>query len=135
MPVTLEQVGIINNSDTTDLEKIYFDYPKAITFADIRTFIDDNEGSRLFAARFNDKLLGALTLNIKDNTATIDHLCVRSITRKRHVGRDLLRLLRQKFPELNLQFESCIESEAVSALFKQAGFSQSGNTFTYVSND
>lgn len=135
MPVTLEQVGIINKSDKTDLEKIYQDYPKAISFTDIAKFIEGNGGSILFAARFNAKLLGALTLNINGNTATIDHLCVRRITRERHVARDLLRLLLQKFPKLSFQFESCIESDAVTALFKQAGFTPSGNTFTHSSND
>jgi hypothetical protein len=134
MPVTLEKIGIINKSDRTDLEKIYTDYPGDFSFADVASFIENQAGSSLYAGRFNDKLLGAFTLTIDEQhpeQAIIDHLCVREITRQRYVGRDMLRLIMQKMPELDLQLTSCIESQALTALLLQAGFIQHGNKFAF----
>ncbi|BAN99345.1 hypothetical protein E05_45790 [Plautia stali symbiont] len=49
-----------------------------------------SEAQRLYAARFNDRLLGALRLEIRGTLGKITQLEVREVTRRRGVGQYLL---------------------------------------------
>ena len=137
MPVSLESIGTMSQQsqqDRIDLEKIYADYPTEQRLVDVQKFVQDTTHCQWFAARFNARLLGALTLTISGHNATINHLCVRAITRKRHVGRDLLRLMIAQYPLLTYHLQNCLtdkkQSETLAQLMHQAGFSQHGTSFT-----
>jgi predicted GNAT family N-acyltransferase len=135
MPVSLERINPLNISaqDRIDLEKVYLDYPAEERFADILTLLESDKHCTLYVARFNARLLGALSLGTQTDSkeARIGHLCVRAITRQRHVARDLLRLLMLEQPDLQYNFHSCISDSALTALFINAGFKEENGQFTY----
>ena len=55
------------------------------------------DSRRIFAARFNDRLLGALMIDVQDDGSWLLHsLCIRKMTRERGVGSRLLQLLAER---------------------------------------
>nr|GME07182.1 aspartate 1-decarboxylase autocleavage activator PanM [Ipomoea batatas] len=60
-----------------------------------------NESHRLYAARFNDRLLAALQLEISGIHGKVHHLAVRDVTRRRGVGQYLLEETMKQNPSLN----------------------------------
>lgn len=127
MPVFIEKVTSPSEQDLIDLEKLYLDYPTSFRFSDMQQLLQKTPSLTLYGARFNGRLLAALTVN---ESGQIDHLCTRAITRQRGVGKELLRQLLRDCPDTAFTFTSCISSTAIAPLFLQAGFSQNGNTFT-----
>jgi len=93
MPVYVESVTQPSPQDLTDLAKIYADAPDWLlapySSADTLIAAALADGS-LIAGRFNDRLLGAALLQRGDDAWRLSHLCVRTLTRKRGVGRRLL---------------------------------------------
>lgn len=129
MPVTLETVANPTEQDLVDLEKIYADYPPATDWASLQQTLEQNPAMTLYAGRFNNRLLGAVSVTEEDGNLALNHLCVRAITRERHVGRDILRLLLAKYPEKSFSLKLCTDSPATEKLLANAGFEQQGNTF------
>lgn len=93
MPVLVEAVSAPSAQDLADLAKIYADAPDwllaphASGQALIETALAE---SRLIAARFNDRLLGAALLARDETAWRLSHLCVRKVTRRRGVARRLI---------------------------------------------
>ncbi|MER1976689.1 aspartate 1-decarboxylase autocleavage activator PanM [Pseudocitrobacter faecalis] len=82
MKLTIIRLQHFSEQDRLDLAKIWPEY-------DISTLtLDDNH--RLYAARFNERLLGAVRVTLEGTQATLDSLRVREITRRRGVGQYLL---------------------------------------------
>lgn len=82
MKLTIIRLQHFTDQDRIDLAKIWPEY-------DINSLIlDDNH--RIYAARFNERLLGAVRLTLRGTQATLDSLRVREITRRRGVGQYLL---------------------------------------------
>jgi Acetyltransferase (GNAT) family./Acetyltransferase, GNAT family. len=82
MKLTIIRLQQFTDQDRIDLAKIWPEY-------DINSLsIDDNH--RIYAARFNERLLGAVRLTLQGTQATLDSLRVREITRRRGVGHYLL---------------------------------------------
>lgn len=82
MKLTIIRLQHFSEQDRLDLAKIWPEY-------DIDTLaLDDNH--RIYAARFNERLLGAVRVTLAGTQATIDSLRVREITRRRGVGQYLL---------------------------------------------
>lgn len=82
MKLTIIRLQQFTDQDRIDLAKIWPEY-------DIDSLsIDDNH--RIYAARFNERLLGAVRLTLQGTQATLDSLRVREITRRRGVGQYLL---------------------------------------------
>ena len=132
MPVTLEEISQPSEQDLIDLEKIYQDYPSDLRWGSLQGELQENPRMQLYAARFNARLLAAISCTVKDSEIHLNHLCVRKVTRQRHVGRDLLRLLMAEHPNKKIHFQSCIDPEVgLSALFIQAGFNPQGCDFIY----
>lgn len=127
MPVFIEKVTSPSEQDLIDLDKLYKDYPTDFRFSKLQQLLQQQPQTTLYGARFNGRLLAALTVNACGN---IDHLCTRAVTRQRGVGKELLRQLLRDCPDTAFTFTSCIDSTAIAPLFTQAGFSQNGNTFT-----
>ncbi|BBU94649.1 aspartate 1-decarboxylase autocleavage activator PanM [Providencia rettgeri] len=59
-------------------------------------------GEQFYAARFNDRLLGAAKITVDHNTATLQDFCVREVTRRRGVGSYLLEEICQAIPDISL---------------------------------
>lgn len=82
MKLTIIRLQHFSEQDRLDLAKIWPEY-------DIDTLaLDDNH--RIYAARFNERLLGAVRVTLAGTQATLDSLRVREITRRRGVGQYLL---------------------------------------------
>lgn len=100
MPIIVEQVTQPNEQDLIDLIKVYTDYPDFASKdkTDIKQWLAEQlaaPNQRLYAARFNDRLLGAACLHgLNTDTAgtplSIHNFCVRNVTRRRGVGSKLL---------------------------------------------
>ena len=75
-----------------DLQKIYGDYLPAtsLTTEAITEQLKDSE-SRLFMTMFNERHIGAVKVQITGATATLSQLQIRDLTRRRGVGKNLLR--------------------------------------------
>ncbi|EMT6575750.1 TPA: aspartate 1-decarboxylase autocleavage activator PanM [Providencia rettgeri] len=59
-------------------------------------------GDLFYAARFNERLLGAAKVTVGHNTATLQDFCVREVTRRRGVGSYLLEEICQAIPDVTL---------------------------------
>ncbi|MHA6494982.1 acetyl-CoA sensor PanZ family protein [Pseudomonas borbori] len=93
MPVVVEFASPARAQDRIDLGKIYQDAPTWLLppYADAQQLIDAAlAANTLLVGRFNDRLLGAAVLERQADRWLLTHLCVRSITRQRGVGRRLL---------------------------------------------
>jgi hypothetical protein len=122
MPVLLEIINQPDPADMADLEKVYSDYPlpPVATLAD--WLFDQREaGKTLIAGRFNGHLLAALWLG---DDGLIEHLCVRSVTRRRGTARQLLQLLQQHSAQMRLQRLRVANGATLAPLWQQLGFKQ-----------
>jgi hypothetical protein len=129
MPLKLEKVESPSAQDIIDLEKLYRDYPTEFRFDDLQALLKNNAGTSLYAGRFNDRLIAAITVT-EQEPITLNHLCTRAITRNRGVAKELLRQLLHIKTHGDLHFNNCINAEGIAPLFIQAGFTASGNHFT-----
>lgn len=91
MPVIIEIIEYPSDQDRQDLEKIYRDAPEWMqSDSPSRQDLPQAAQRQLLAARFNDRLLGAAWLSRQAQGATLSHLCVRTLTRRRGVATRLL---------------------------------------------
>ncbi len=131
MPVTLENIKKPTEQDLIDLNKIYLDYPGELRWTALEKELEKSPAITLYGARFNARLLAAISFTEYENHIELNHLCVRKVTRQRHVARDLLRLSMAQAPAKKLIFNSCLEDEGLTQLLLQAGFSQNESQFIY----
>ncbi len=82
MKLTIVRLTQLTAQDITDLGKIWPEYSL--------DSLQITEGHRLYAARFNDRLLGAVRVKLEGNHGALDSLRVREITRRRGVGQYLI---------------------------------------------
>lgn len=136
MPVKVECYNSSENfsaQDRTDLEKLFADYPSTPISLDAICAQTNEAGQTLFAARFNNRLLGAAFITLNNEQAQLDKLCVRKITRERLVGRDLLRGICEALIELKqaeLVVDACIDDAGFSQFMQKQGFEQQGQRFS-----
>jgi hypothetical protein len=132
MPTAIEAVIQPSEQDLIDLEKLYNDYPiEGVGFEQIKPMLNEASTTRIYGIRFNDRLLGAISVTAADegNILNLDHLCVRAITRQRHVGRDMFMHLTKLLDTETLRFMPCIESEALDRTLRVAGFEKENNSW------
>jgi ribosomal protein S18 acetylase RimI-like enzyme len=92
MKLTIERLTTLTHQDVIDLAKIWPDqYP-----ADWKQWV--NDGKPLFAARFNERLLGAVKVTVVDQQAELQDLSVREVTRRRGVGLYLIEETLRQLP-------------------------------------
>ena len=102
MPVTLQKVAKAewerDPQLALDLSRIYADAPAERLPSPADAYIRDQlEGQGSFCcARFNDRLLGAVAMNIVDEAWWLSNLCVRKTTRRRGVASRLMTLICQE---------------------------------------
>jgi ribosomal protein S18 acetylase RimI-like enzyme len=92
MPIISNLVQNPSPQDRIDIHKIFKDYPEAVSPADVDAWLDNGE---LYAASFNDRLLGACRLVSHLDRWQVDYLCVRKVTRRRGVAYKLILDLQQ----------------------------------------
>lgn len=80
MKLTIERLTTLTHQDLIDLAKIWPGQQQA----NWQQWISD--GKPLFAARFNERLLGAVKIVVDGQEARLEDLCVREVTRRRGVG-------------------------------------------------
>jgi len=82
MKLTIIRLETFSDQDRIDLAKIWPEYSASSLKVD--------ETHRIYAARFNERLLGAVRVTLRGNLGELDSLRVRDITRRRGVGQYLL---------------------------------------------
>lgn len=114
MKLTIVRLTHLSEQDIIDLGKIWPEYtPSALQ-------LDD--GHRVYAAKFNDRLLGAVRVTLSGTQGELDSLCVRELTRRRGVGQYLLEELMRDNPGVSdwRMKDVGVEDRGVMAAFMQA---------------
>ncbi|ATM97623.1 putative acetyltransferase [Yersinia frederiksenii] len=94
MKLTIERLTILTHQDLIDLAKIWPAQQPALW----QQWIQD--GKPLFAARFNERLLGAVKIRVDGEQAELQDLWVREVTRRRGVGLYLIEETLRQLPAI-----------------------------------
>ena len=122
MKLTIIRLQHFSDQDRIDLGKIW-------QSQDLSTLTLD-ENHRLYAARFNERLLGAVRVTLRGVEGELSDLCVREVTRRRGVGQYLVEETLRDNPAINSWrvADHGVEDRGVMAAFMQAlGFSAQQN--------
>lgn len=129
MKLTIERLNTLTQEDCRDLAKIW---PEQ-TESDWQSWLA--QGNMLFAARFNERLLGALKVSMQADVATLHDISVREVTRRRGVGLYLVDDTRRQLPEINAwhftpgKLEP-VQHEALAGFMAACGFSAQGDSWS-----
>ena len=82
MKLTILRLVSFSDQDHIDLGKIWPEYSPSSLAVD--------ETHRIYAARFNERLLGAVRVTLSGTQGALDSLRIREITRRRGVGQYLI---------------------------------------------
>lgn len=114
MKLTIIRLTSFSEQDHIDLAKIWPEYSSA------SLHIDDTH--RIYAARFNDRLLAAVRVTLRGTEGVLDSLRVRDVTRRRGVGQYLVEEVMRDNPAMTSWWiaDIGVEDRAVMAAFAQA---------------
>ncbi|HAT2610012.1 TPA: aspartate 1-decarboxylase autocleavage activator PanM [Kluyvera intermedia] len=114
MKLTIIRLVSFTEQDHIDLAKVWPEYSPAS--------LEVDETHRIYAARFNDRLLGAVRVTLSGTQAALDSLRVRDVTRRRGVGQYLLEEVIRDNPAITTWWitEAGVEDRGVMAAFAQA---------------
>ena len=114
MKLTIIRLTSFSEQDHIDLAKIWPEYSPA------SLHIDDTH--RIYAARFNDRLLAAVRVTLRGTEGVLDSLRVRDVTRRRGVGQYLVEEVMRDNPAMTSWWfaDIGVEDRAVMAAFAQA---------------
>ncbi|AUU99981.1 aspartate 1-decarboxylase autocleavage activator PanM [Phytobacter ursingii] len=114
MKLTIIRLVSFTEQDHIDLAKVWPEYSPAS--------LEVDETHRIYAARFNDRLLGAVRVTLSVTQAALDSLRVRDVTRRRGVGQYLLEEVIRDNPDITTWWitEAGVEDRSVMAAFAQA---------------
>lgn len=118
MKLTIIRLQHFSDQDRIDLGKIW-------PSQDLTALALD-ERRRIYAARFNERLLAALCVTLNGGEGELSALCVREVTRRRGVGQYLVEEVLKDNPDIsNWRIaDTGAEDRSVMAAFMQAlGFS------------
>lgn len=118
MKLTIVRLQEFTAQDYTDLEKIWPEYSSSSLQVD--------ENNRIYAARFNDRLLAAVRVTLTGAQGALDSLRVRDMTRRRGVGKYLIEEVMAENAAVHHWWISDVgvEDRAAMAAFMQSlGFS------------
>ncbi|AUU83091.1 aspartate 1-decarboxylase autocleavage activator PanM [Leclercia adecarboxylata] len=114
MKLTIVRLVTFSDQDLIDLGKIWPEYsPASLT-------VDDTH--RIYAARFNERLLGAVRVTLSGTEGALDSLRVREVTRRRGVGQYLVEEVVRDNPSVASWWmaDVGVEDRGVMAAFMQA---------------
>ena len=118
MKLTIIRLQHFSDQDHIDLAKIWPSQDLAALTLDDR--------QRIYAARFNERLLGAVRVTLSGVAGELSALCVREVTRRRGVGQYLVEETLRDNPAIKSWrvADQGVEDRGVMAAFMQAlGFS------------
>ncbi|KAA1277697.1 aspartate 1-decarboxylase autocleavage activator PanM [Citrobacter pasteurii] len=122
MKLTIVRLENFSAQDLIDLGKIWPEYSASSLSVD--------ETHRIYAARFNERLLGAVRVTLSGTQGALDSLRVRDITRRRGVGQYLVEETLRENPDVSSWWmaDVGVEDRSVMAAFMQAlGFTAQQN--------
>lgn len=117
MKLTIIRLETFSDQDRICLGKIW---PGRVP---AESSLDDTH--RLYAARFNERLLAAVRVTLSADQGQLDDLCVREVTRRRGVGQYLLEEVMRDNPQVSrwlLSKAGAEESLEMAAFAKALGF-------------
>lgn len=114
MKLTIIRLTSFSEQDHIDLAKIWPEYSPA------SLHIDNTH--RIYASRFNDRLLAAVRVTLRGTEGVLDSLRVRDVTRRRGVGQYLVEEVMRDNPAMASWWiaDIGVEDRAVMAAFAQA---------------
>jgi GNAT superfamily N-acetyltransferase len=114
MKLTIVRLNNFSAQDLIDLGKIWPEYSASSLSVD--------ETHRIYAARFNERLLGAVRVTLSGTQGALDSLRVREITRRRGVGQYLIEEVIRENPGVSSWWmaDVGVEDRSVMAAFMQA---------------
>ncbi|WP_054177919.1 aspartate 1-decarboxylase autocleavage activator PanM [Trabulsiella odontotermitis] len=114
MKLTIIRLQTLSEQDKIDLGKIWPEYTEASLALD--------ELHRIYAARFNDRLLAAVRVTLSGTEGALDSLRVRDVTRRRGVGQYLVEEVLRDNPSISSWWmaDVGVEDRGVMAAFMQA---------------
>ena len=114
MKLTIVRLNNFSAQDLIDLGKIWPEYSASSLSVD--------ETHRIYAARFNERLLGAVRVTLSGTQGALDSLRVRDITRRRGVGQYLIEEVIRENPDVSSWWmaDVGVEDRSVMAAFMQA---------------
>ena len=122
MKLTIHRLVNFSDQDHIDLNKIWPEYsPSSLTV---------DETHRIYAARFNERLLGAVRVTLSGTQGALDSLRVREVTRRRGVGQYLIEDVIRDNPSVTSWWmaDVGVDDRGVMAAFMQAlGFTAQSN--------
>ncbi|ASE45581.1 TPA: aspartate 1-decarboxylase autocleavage activator PanM [Citrobacter braakii] len=122
MKLTIVRLDNFSDQDLIDLGKIWPEYSASSLSVD--------ETHRIYAARFNERLLGAVRVTLSGTQGALDSLRVRDITRRRGVGQYLIEEVIRENPDVSSWWmaDVGVEDRSVMAAFMQVlGFTAQEN--------
>ena len=122
MKLTIVRLDNFSDQDLIDLGKIWPEYSASSLSVD--------ETHQIYAARFNERLLGAVRVTLSGTQGALDSLRVRDITRRRGVGQYLIEEVIRENPDVSSWWmaDVGVEDRSVMAAFMQAlGFTAQEN--------
>lgn len=113
MKLTIVRLDNFSDQDLIDLGKIWPEYSASSLSVD--------ETHRIYAARFNERLLGAVRVTLSGTQGALDSLRVRDITRRRGVGQYLIEEVIRENPDVSSWWmaDVGVENRSVMAAFMQ----------------
>ncbi|TKU43007.1 aspartate 1-decarboxylase autocleavage activator PanM [Citrobacter sp. wls714] len=114
MKLTIVRLNNFSAQNLIDLGKIWPEYSASSLSVD--------ETHRIYAARFNERLLGAVRVTLSGTQGALDSLRVREITRRRGVGQYLIEEVIRENPSVSSWWmaDVGVEDRSVMAAFMQA---------------
>ena len=128
MKLTIIRLQQLSAQDRIDLGKIW---PGAEVEALEKRL---NENHRLYAARFNERLLAAVELNIRGTQGELSKLEVREVTRRRGVGQYLLEEVIAQNPSLThwwIADDGRADQQVIAAFMQACGFRTQADGWVY----
>ncbi len=123
MKLTIKKLTTLSAQDLIDLAKIWPEQTESDWQASL------TNSRMLFAAVFNERILGAVKINLSGDHGELSDLFVREVTRRRGVGLYLIEDLQVQLPQVK-SWEMKTDGDAVTAAFMQAcGFSLEGSVW------
>ena len=101
-----------------DFKKLYQGHLPDTELSD-KSLVDnliENKNLQLFVTKFNDRHLGAVKVELQENNAVLSGLCIREVTRRRGIAKNLLReiekhLVTQKIQNITMALNAFCEGE------------------------
>lgn len=123
---------------TIDLQKIYLnERPEASLTAQALSDELQKKSSLLYVTMFNDRHIGAVKVSKKGGQAILSELCIRDITRRRGIGKNLLRQVEKELfadgiNSIEYDFTEVQQQQSLStqAFLSDSGYSLNGHIAT-----